>query len=61
MSGGSGGVWLMCSGVCVLSGGCLGGVRWRLEGVLDPFLDPGTLGLPPGHTGIQDPGSDRVY
>ena len=24
MSGGSGGVWLMCSGVCVLSGGCLG-------------------------------------
>ena len=26
MSGGSGDVWLVCSGVCLLSGGCLGGV-----------------------------------
>ena len=24
MSGGSGDVWLVCSGVCLLSGGCLG-------------------------------------
>ena len=63
MSGGSGGVWLVCSGVCLLSGGCLGGiwgVSWRcqgclmvsggcqcLDGILDTFLDPGTLG-PPG-------------
>ena len=29
-------------------------------GVLDTFLDPGTLDPPPGHTGIQDPRSDRV-
>ena len=37
MSGGSGGDWLMCSGVCVLSGGCLEGVwgvSWRCQGCL---------------------------
>ena len=45
---------------CVLemsgvSSGVWGGVRWCFGGVLDTFLDP-----PPGHTGIQDPGSNRV-
>ena len=49
MTGSSHGVW--------------GGVRWCLGGVLDTFSDPGALAPPrppPGHTGIQDPGSDRV-
>ena len=32
MSGGSGDVWLVCSGVCLLSGGCLVGV-WGVSGV----------------------------
>ena len=31
MSGGSGDVWLVCSGVCLLSEGCLGCV-WRVSG-----------------------------
>ena len=37
-----------------------GGVRRCFGGALDTFSDLGTLGPPPGHTGIQDPGSNRV-
>ena len=86
MSWGSDGVWLICSGVCVLSGGCLEGVwgasggclgvSWRCQGCLvvsggcqvvswwcfRHFFRSGHFRPPPplGHTGIQDPGSDRV-
>ena len=60
VSGGClGGVWgvsARCQGRLVVSGG----VRRCFGGALDTFSDLGTLGPPPGHTGILDPGSDRV-
>ena len=45
-----------CQGRLVVSGG----VRRCFGGALDTFSDLGTFGPPPGHTGILDPGSDRV-
>ena len=67
-----GGVWGVSGGCLGVSGGvwgvsggfwwCLGGVGWCLDGVKDTFTNLGTLCPPPfpGHTGIQDPGPDRV-
>ena len=60
MSAGCLGVSERCLGDDRVVSWCLGGVRWCLGGVLDTFSDPGTLCPPLGHTGIQDPGSDRV-
>ena len=45
MSGGSGDVWLVCSGVCLLSGECLGGVWW---------VSGGCLGASGGVWGVLD-------
>ena len=60
MSAGCLGVSERCLGDDRVVSWCLGGVRWCLGGVLDTFFRSGHFRPPPGHTGIQDPGSDRV-
>ena len=65
-----GGVWGVSGGCLGVSGWCLGSVWgllvvsggcWMVIGwCLRHFFNPGTLCPPLGHTGIQDPGSNRV-
>ena len=62
-----GGVWRLSGGVWVVSGECLGasgGVWGVLDGVwmvFETLFPIRALCAPPlGHTGIQNPGSNRV-